>query len=115
MIEAEQGYFDREAGTMQEACSCTKRTKERSEAEYKRLMNRLNRVEGQIRGIKGMLEKNAYCPDLLIQSAAVSAAINAFNRELLASHIRTCVAEDIRAGKDETIDELVATLRKLMK
>jgi DNA-binding FrmR family transcriptional regulator len=78
-------------------------------------MNRLSRIEGQIRGIKGMLEKDAYCTDVLTQSAAVSAAMNAFNKELLASHIRTCVARDIREGKDEVIDELVVTLQKLMK
>jgi DNA-binding FrmR family transcriptional regulator len=78
-------------------------------------MNRLNRIEGQIRGIKGMLERNAYCTDILTQSAAVSAAVNAFNRELLASHIRSCVVDDIRAGNDEVIDDLVATLQKLMK
>ena len=91
------------------------RTKERDDEEYRRLMHRLNRIEGQVRGIKGMLEKSAYCVDILTQSAAVSAAINAFNRELLASHIRSCVAEDIRQGKDETIDELTAMLQKLMK
>jgi DNA-binding FrmR family transcriptional regulator len=87
----------------------------RSEEERKKLMNRLSRIEGQIRGIKGMLEKDAYCTDVLTQSAAVSAAMNAFNKELLASHIRTCVARDIREGKDEVIDELVVTLQKLMK
>ena len=76
---------------------------------------RASRIEGQIRGIKGMLEKNAYCPDILTQSAAVNAAVNAFNKELLASHIRHCVVRDIRAGEDEVIDELVATLQKLMK
>lgn len=89
--------------------------KERSPEEYKKLIHRLNRIEGQIRGIKGMVENNAYCPDILIQSAAVNAAINAFNKELLANHIRTCVAGDIRNGKDEVIDELVVTLQKLMK
>lgn len=89
--------------------------KERSPEEYKKLIHRLNRIEGQIRGIKGMVENNAYCPDILIQSAAVNAAINAFNKELLANHIRTCVAGDIRNGKDEAIDELVVTLQKLMK
>ncbi|MBQ3007071.1 MAG: metal-sensing transcriptional repressor [Clostridia bacterium] len=94
---------------------CCKKTKERSEEEYKSLINRLSRIEGQIRGIKGMVEKNAYCTDILIQSSAVSAAINAFNKELLANHIKTCVARDIRDGKDETVDELVATLQKLMK
>ena len=93
---------------------CTKHTM-RSEEERKKLINRLKRVEGQIRGIIGMLENDAYCNDILIQSAAVNAAVNAFNKELLASHIRNCVARDIRRGKDETIDELVATLQKLMK
>ena len=87
----------------------------RSEDERKKLLNRLNRIEGQIRGLKGMLEKNAYCPDILTQSAAVNAAINSFNKELLASHIRHCVVRDIRAGDDEVIDELVATLQKLMR
>lgn len=91
------------------------KTKERSEQEYKSLINRLNRIEGQIRGIKGMIEKDAYCPDILVQASAVNAAINAFNKELLANHIKTCVANDIRNGKDETIDELLATLQKLMK
>lgn len=87
----------------------------RSEEERKKLLNRLNRIEGQIRGLKGMLEKNAYCPDILTQSAAVNAAMNSFNKELLASHIRHCVARDIRAGDDSVIDELVVTLQKLMK
>ena len=91
------------------------KTKERGEAERVKLIHRLNRMEGQIRGIRGMVEKNAYCTDILTQVAAVSAALAAFNRELLAEHIRTCVARDIRAGKDATIDELVATLEKLMK
>ena len=95
-------------------CCCHK-TKERSEAEYKSLIHRLNRIEGQIRGIKGMVEKDAYCTDILIQVAAANAALNGFSRELLSNHIRTCVAEDIRPGKDETIDELVALLPKLMK
>ena len=95
------------------AC-CTRHT-DRSEADRKKLINRLKRIEGQIRGIIGMLENDAYCNDILIQSAAVNAAVNSFNKELLANHIRTCVARDIREGKDETIDELVATLQKLMK
>ena len=96
------------------ACCCTRHT-DRSEADRKKLINRLKRIEGQIRGIIGMLENDAYCNDILIQSAAVNAAVNSFNKELLANHIRTCVARDIREGKDETIDELVATLQKLMK
>ena len=95
-------------------CCCEKPTA-RSEEEKKKLINRLKRIEGQIRGIIGMMENDAYCNDILIQSAAVNAAVNAFNKELLASHIRTCVARDIREGKDETIDELVTTLQKLMK
>lgn len=100
---------------MDECKECCHKTKERSEKEYKDLIHRLNRIEGQIRGIKGMVEKDAYCPDILIQVAAANAALNSFNKVLLANHIRTCVAEDIRAGKDEVIDELVTTLQKLMK
>ena len=99
----------------EKCCHCSQRKKERSPEEYKKLIHRRNRIEGQIRGIKGMVENDAYCPDILIQSAAVNAAINAFNKELLANHIRTCVADDIRNGKDEAIDELVVTLQKLMK
>ena len=87
-------------------CQCHK-TKVRSEEEYKRLIHRLNRIEGQIRGIRGMVEKSAYCTDILVQVAAANAALNAFSKELL--------AQDIRDGKDETIDELVDTLQKLMK
>ena len=95
-------------------CPCHK-TRERTEEEYTCLIHRLNRIEGQVRGIRGMVEKNAYCTDVLVQAAAVSAALAAFNRELLGEHIKTCVARDIREGKDETIDELLATLQKLMK
>lgn len=94
---------------------CGHKIKERSEAEYKKLIHRLNRIEGQIRGIRGMVEKNAYCPDILVQAAAASAALAAFNRELLEEHIKTCVKQDILAGRDETIDELLATLQKMMK
>jgi len=96
-------------------CCCGEKKKERSEEELKSLVNRLKRIEGQVRGIRNMIESDAYCVDVLTQSSAVSAAMNAFNRELLANHIRSCVAEDIRNGKDETIDELVTTLQKLMK
>ena len=98
-----------------EVCGCCSKTTERSEEERQKLLHRLNRIEGQVRGICGMVEKDAYCADILIQSAAVNAAVNAFNKELLASHIRGCVARDIREGKDEVIDELVVTLQKLMK
>jgi DNA-binding FrmR family transcriptional regulator len=96
-------------------CKCCNKTKERSEKEYKSLIHRLNRIEGQVRGIRGMVERNAYCTDILMQSSAVTAAINAFNRELLANHMRTCVVEDIQNGKVEVIDDLVATLQKMMK
>ena len=91
---------------------CSQRKKERAPEEYKKLINRLSRIEGQIRG---MVENDAYCPDILVQSAAAGAALNAFNKELLASHLRSCVANDIREGHDEVIDELVVTLQKLMK
>lgn len=98
----------------EKACCCHK-TKERSKEEYKDLIHRLNRIEGQVRGIRGMVEKDAYCTDILTQVAAVSAALSSFNKVLLANHIKTCVAQDIRDGKEETIDELVTTLQKLMK
>ena len=94
---------------------CAHKTKHRSEEEYKSLVHRLNRIEGQIRGIRGMVENEVYCPDILVQVAAVNAALHAFNRELLSQHIRTCVAQDIREGHDEVIEELVTTLQKLMK
>ena len=96
-------------------CSHCQKTKERSEEEYTKLLNRLSRIEGQIRGIRGMVEKNAYCTDILVQVSAVTAALNAFNKELLANHIRTCVANDIRDGKNDVIDELVNILQKLMR
>ena len=99
---------------MENTCPCHK-TKQRSSAEMKALLNRLSRIEGQIRGIRGMVEKNAYCTDILTQSSAVSAALNAFNRELLSNHIHTCVVNDIRAGKDDVIDDLMTTLQTLMK
>ena len=101
--------------TEKEMCGCCGKTTRRSEEERKKLIHRLSRIEGQIRGLRGMMEKDAYCADILVQSAAVNAAVNAFNKELLASHIRGCVARDIREGRDEVIDELVAALQKLMK
>lgn len=96
-------------------CNCCHKTKERSEKEYKDLVNRLNRIEGQIRGIKGMVEKDAYCTDILTQVAAANSALNSFGRVLLESHIRTCVTDDIRAGKDETVEELLKILQKFMR
>lgn len=100
---------------MSEIKECCHKKKERSQKEFKDLLNRLNRVEGQIRGIKRMLEEDAYCTDILVQVSAANAALNSFNKVLLAEHIRTCVAEDIRNGKEDTIDELVVALQKLMK
>ncbi len=100
---------------MSENTESSAKKKARSEKEYRDLLNRLSRVEGQIRGIKRMVEEDAYCTDILIQVSADNAALNSFNKVLLAEHIRTCVAEDIRCGREDTIDELVATLQKLMK
>lgn len=96
-------------------CNCTKKRKHREDSEYKSLMNRLNRIEGQVRGIKNMLESDAYCTDILTQVSAIRAALNSFNKELLGNHISTCVAESLKNGNDEVIDELVTTLQKLMK
>ena len=98
-----------------ECSRCQHRMKDRSEKERKNMINRLNRIEGQVRGIKKMVENNAYCPEILIQVSAVNAALNSFNKVLLAEHIRTCVAEDIRGGDEAAIDELVLVLEKLMK
>ncbi len=94
---------------------CCKKTKVRTPSEHKALINRLNRIEGQIRGIKAMVEKDAYCTDILIQVSAATAALNGFNKQLLSNHIKGCVTNDIRDGKDETVDELVEVLQKLMK
>ena len=96
-------------------CCCHCKTTARSQDERKKLTNRLSRIEGQIRGIKGMVERDAYCPDILIQVAAANAALNSFNKVLLANHIKTCVTTDIKDGKEETVDELVKVLQKLMK
>ena len=100
---------------MEKEKNCCHKTKERSDKEYRDLLNRLNRIEGQVRGIKGMVEKDAYCTDILVQSAAVNAALSSFNRVLLENHIKSCVIRDIREGKEETVDELLVTLKKLMK
>lgn len=91
------------------------RKKIRSDRERHELMNRLKRIEGQVRGLQRMLEEDAYCPDILTQASAVNSAINSFCRVLLSNHLRTCVAEDIRSGRDEAVDELAETLQKLMK
>jgi DNA-binding FrmR family transcriptional regulator len=97
------------------ADNCCGRKKKRSEEEFRSLMNRLKRIEGQVRGVEKMLENDAYCPDILTQVSAINSALNSFNKELLASHMKSCVVNDIREGKDEVIDELVSTLQKIMK
>lgn len=99
---------------MSENCCC-ERMKKRSEEEIKALINRLNRIEGQIRGIKNMLEKDAYCTDIITQVSAANAALNAFNRELMASHIRSCVKTDVENGDDASLEEMIALMQKLMK
>ena len=97
------------------ACEKCERKKKRSQKEYKDLMNRLNRIEGQIRGIKGMVENDAYCPDILIQVSAATAALNSFNKVLLANHIESCVVDNLKEEKEGTVQELVTVLQKLMK
>lgn len=94
---------------------CCHKTKKRDDKEYKDLINRLSRIEGQVRGVKGMIEKDAYCADILVQVSAINSALNSFNKVLLANHIKTCVSENIKNGNDEIIDELVTLLQKLMK
>lgn len=96
---------------MSECC----RKKIRSDEELRSLKNRLARIEGQIRGIKNMVDSDAYCIDILTQVAAAQSALNGFNKELLSSHIKTCVADGVKDGDDEKIDELVETIKKLMK
>ena len=101
---------------MENTCPhCSGRTKYRDEKEYKDLINRLSRIEGQIRGIKNMIESDAYCPDILTQVSAANSALNSFTKVLLSNHVKSCVADDIRAGKDEAVDELAELLQKLMK
>ncbi len=95
--------------------NCSGKHKARDEKEYKDLMNRLKRIEGQVRGVEGMLENGVYCTDIIMQVSAISSALNSFNKVLLANHMRTCVADNIRKGNEEVIDELVVTLQKLMR
>ena len=94
---------------------CCHKSKERSDEELKSLIHRLNRIEGQIKGIRKMVENDVYCTEILVQVAAANSALNGFSKELMANHIKTCVVNDIREGKDETVDELIATLQKFMK
>jgi len=104
-----------ENDNLTECPCCSGKHKEREDNELKDLMNRLKRIEGQVRGVEGMLENNAYCTDILIQVSAISSALNSFNKELLSNHMKTCVADNIRNGNDDVIDELLCTLKKLMK
>lgn len=109
VIRQEDFYMEKE-----NKCSC-ERKKERDDKEYRDLIHRLNRIEGQIRGIRGMVERDVYCTDILVQVSAVNAALNSFNKVLLSNHIKTCVTRDIKEGKEETVDELVHLLQKLMR
>ena len=102
-------------GDRTETNAAVDRKKVRDENERRELMNRLKRIEGQVRGLQRMLDEDAYCPDILTQTSAVNSALNSFCRVLLANHIRTCVSEDIRSGRDEAVDELMDILQKLMK
>ena len=95
--------------------NCCCRKKERSEKEYKDLMNRLKRIEGQVKGVQRMLEENAYCPDIMVQVSAINNALNGFNKVLLSEHLRTCVVDDIKAGREDPIEELTETLKKVMR
>ena len=95
--------------------NCCCRKKERSEKEYKDLMNRLKRIEGQVKGVQRMMEENAYCPDIMVQVSAINNALNGFNKVLLSEHLRTCVVDDIKAGREDTIEELTETLKKVMR
>ena len=118
-LELQEQMEQLEAKAQQETnnrcCHCMEKHTLRSEEQKKALINRLKRIEGQVRGVQQMLEKDAYCNDILVQSAAISAAMNAFNKEILATHIHTCVVRDIREGRDGVVDELVSTIQKLMK
>lgn len=109
-------YREKQKGVRITDCKCCKmRKRVRNEEEYKKLINRLNRIEGQVRGIRNMLENDAYCVDILTQASAVNAAVNAFEREILAQHIRTCVAEDLKCGKEEKTDELIDIISKMVR
>ena len=101
--------------TAMQACPCAARKKTRNDKDRRDLLNRLKRIEGQVRGLQRMLDEDAYCPDILVQASAVNSALNGFCRTLLAEHLRTCVSDDIRAGREEAVDELMETLKKLMK
>lgn len=100
---------------IEECPCCSGKHKDRDDKEKRDLMNRLKRIEGQVRGVENMLESDAYCTDILMQVSAITSALNSFNKVLLSNHVKTCVADNIRQGNDEVVDELVTTLQKLMK
>ncbi len=101
---------------MAEKCCCNKeRQTLRTQEDRRKLLNRLSRLEGQIRGLKGMIERDCYCPDILNQCSAVIAGLNSFSRDLVGAHIRGCVVHDLKEGDESTIDELIVTLQKLMR
>ena len=104
-----------EAPAEETAAGCHCRRKHREAPEYDALIRRLNRIEGQVRGVRGMVEKEAYCTDILTQVSAIQSALNAFSRELLSNHIHTCVVQDIQNGHLEVVDDLLVTIQKLMK
>ena len=99
---------------MKECCNCNARRKERDETEYKLLLNRLSRIEGQVRGVKRMVEESAYCPDILTQVSAIRSALDSFSRELLSNHVKTCVISDLKEDRLGTVDELICTIEKMM-
>ena len=96
-------------------CCCSEKKKTRDEKEDKDLLNRLSRIEGQVRGVKKMVEEDSYCVDILMQVSAINAALNSFSKVLLSNHIKECVATELRAGNDEVIDELAEIMKKMMK
>lgn len=94
---------------------CCQKKKHRESGEYRNLLNRLSRIEGQVRGVKNMVEEERYCVDILTQVSAIQSALNSFNKELLSNHIKTCVVEDIQSGNEQVVDELCETIKKLMR
>lgn len=99
---------------IEEGCTCHD-IKHREEKEYGDLIHRLNRIEGQVRGVKSMVEEERYCVDIINQVMAITSALRGFNRVLLSNHIKSCVVEDIKAGDEQVVEELCATISKLMK
>lgn len=114
-IEGENSTPVKEKNAATACCGCSERTRMRDEKELRALKNRLSRIEGQIRGISGMVDSDAYCVDILTQVSAVQAAISSFASELLSQHIKGCVVNDIKNDKPQTVNELVKIVEKLMR